>query len=63
MTYSKTAAIRTAIAVIAALSLAGCVTGDHGVKRAAGAGLGGVAGGVLGFTACSGKLEIAATVA
>ena len=51
MTYSKTAAIRTAIAVIAALFLAGCLTGDHGVKRAAGAGLGGVAGGVLGSTA------------
>ena len=33
--------------------LAGCVTGDHGMKRVAGAGLGGVAGGVLGFTAGS----------
>ena len=38
MTYSKKAAIRTAIAVIAALFLAGCMTGDHGVKRMAGAG-------------------------
>ena len=33
MTYSKTAAIRTAIAVIATLLLAGCMFGDHGVKR------------------------------
>ena len=41
MTHSKTAAIRTAIAVIAALFLAGYMTGDHGVKRMAQ--LGGVA--------------------
>ena len=39
------------------------MTGDHGVKQMAGAGLGGVAGGVLGFTVGSGKLGIAATVA
>ena len=37
MTYSKTAAIRTAIAVIAALFRAGCMSGDHGVKRMTGA--------------------------
>ena len=37
MTYSKTAAIRTAIAVIAALFRAGCMSGGHGVKRMAGA--------------------------
>ena len=36
MTHSKTAAIRTAIAVIATLFLAGCMSGDHGVKRMAG---------------------------
>ena len=35
MTHLKTAAIRTAIA---ALFLAGCMSGDHGVKRMAGAG-------------------------
>ena len=35
MTYSKTVAIRTAIAVIATLLLAGCMSGDHGVKRMA----------------------------
>ena len=33
MTYSKTAAIRTAIAVIAALIRVGCMSGGHGVKR------------------------------
>ena len=37
MTHSETAAIRTAIAVIAVLFLAGCMSGDHGVKRMAGA--------------------------
>ena len=62
MTYSKTAAIRSANTVIAALFLAGCVTGDHEVKRTAGAGLGGVAGGVHESTAGSGKPGIAATV-
>ena len=62
MTDSKAAAIRTAIAVMAALFLAGCGTGDHGVKRMAGAGLGG-GGCVIGSTARSGKLGIAATVA
>ena len=36
MTHSETAAIRTAIAVIAVLFLAGCMSGDHGVKRMAG---------------------------
>ena len=35
LTHSKTAAIRTAIAVIAALFLAGYMTGDHGMKRMA----------------------------
>ena len=63
MTYSKTAAIRTAIAVIAALFLAICMPGDHGVNRMAGAGLGGVAEGVPESTAGSGKPGIAATVA
>ena len=38
LTHSKTAATRTAIAIIASLFRAGCVTGDHGVKRMAGAG-------------------------
>ena len=52
-----------AIAIPAALFLAGCVTGDHGVKRMAGAWLGGVAGSVHGSTAGSGKPRIAATVA
>ena len=52
-----------AIAVRAALFLSGCVTGDHGVKRMAGAWLGGVAGNVHGSTAGSGKPGIAATVA
>ena len=56
-------AIGTAIAVRAALFLAGCVTGDHGVKRMAGAWLGGVAGSVHGSTAGSGKHGIAATAA
>ena len=37
LTHSKTAAIRTAIAVIAALFLAGYMTGGHGVKRMDGA--------------------------
>ena len=32
MTHSKKAAIRTAIAVIATLLLAGCMSGDHGVQ-------------------------------
>ena len=50
------------IAVIAALFLAGCMSGDHGVKRIAGAGLAGIAG-AHGSTAGSGKLGIAATVA
>ena len=36
MTHSKTAAIGTVLAVIAVLFLAGCVTGNHGVKRVAG---------------------------
>ena len=63
MTHSKTAAIRAAFAVIAALFLASCISGDHGVKRMAGAGLGGVAGGVLGSTAGSGKPGTVATVA
>ena len=44
MTYSKAAGIRTAIAVIAALFLASCVTCDHGMKRMAARGLGVVAG-------------------
>ena len=52
-----------AIAVRAPLFLAGCVTGDHGVKRMAGARLGGVAGSVHGSTAGSGKPGIAAKVA
>ena len=62
MTHSKTAAIRTAIVVIAALFLAGCMSVDHGVKLVAGAGVGGVAGGVPGSTARNGKPGIAATV-
>ena len=62
MIHSKMAAIRTAIAVIAALFLTGCMSNDHGVERMAGAGLGGVAGGVLGSTAGNGKSGIAATV-
>ena len=33
MTHSKTPAIRTAIAVIATLFLASCMSGDYGVKR------------------------------
>ena len=44
MTYSKKAAIRTAVAVIATLLMTGCISGDHGVQRMAGAGFGGVAG-------------------
>ena len=66
MTYSKTAAIRTAIAVIAALFRAGCMSGGHGVKRMTGAegsatSPGG--GGVPRSTAGSGKHGIAATAA
>ena len=38
MTYSNTPPIRSAIAVIAALYLAGCMSGDHDVKRMDGAG-------------------------
>ena len=38
MTHSKTAAIWSPPTVIATLFLAGCVTGDHGVKRTASAG-------------------------
>ena len=63
MTYSKTAQIRTATAIIASLFRAGCMSGGHGVKRMTGAGLGGIAGGVHGSTAGSGKHGIAATVA
>ena len=63
MTYSKTAAIRTAIAVIAALFLAGCVTGDHGVKRMDGARARRYRRGVPRSTAGSGKHGIAATAA
>ncbi len=63
MTHSKTAAIGTAIAVIAALFLAGYMTGDHGVKRMAGAGARRHRRGVLGSTVGSGKPGIAATVA
>ena len=37
MTHSKTAQIRTAIAVIATLLMAGCMSGGHGVKRMTGA--------------------------
>ena len=37
MTHSKAVAIRTAIAIIATLFLAGGMSGDHGVKRMAGA--------------------------
>ena len=62
MIHSKMAAIRTAIAVIAALFLTGCMSNDHRVERMAGAGLGGVAGGVFGSTAGNGKSGIAATV-
>ena len=54
---------RRVIAVIAAPFLAGCMSGDHGVKRMAGAWLGGVAGSVHGSTAGSGKPGIPATVA
>ena len=36
MTHSKTGAIKSAIAVLATLLLAGCMSGDHGVKRMAG---------------------------
>ena len=63
MPHSMTAGIRTAIAVIALLFLAGCMTGNHGVKQMAGAGLGGIAGCVPGSTARSGKPGTAATVA
>ena len=51
MPHSMTAGIRTAITVIALLFLAGCMTGNHGVKRMAGAGLGGIAGCVPGTAA------------
>ena len=37
MTYSKTAAIRTAIAITASLFRVGCMSGGHGVKRMTGA--------------------------
>ena len=63
MTYSKKAAIRTAIAVIATLLMTGCISGDHGVQRMAGAGFGGVAGACPDPTAGSGKPGIAATMA
>ena len=63
MTHSKTAQIRTAIAEIAALFLAGCMFGDHGVKRMTGAGARRHRRGVHGSTAGSGKPGVAATVA
>ena len=37
MTHSKAVAIRTAIAIIASLFRAGCMSGGHGVKRMTGA--------------------------
>ena len=37
LTHSKTAATRTAIAIIASLFRAGCMSGGHGVKRMDGA--------------------------
>ena len=64
MTHSKAVAIRTAIAIIASLFRAGCMSGGHGVKRMTGAeGSATSPGGVPRCTAGSGKHGIAATVA
>ena len=65
MTYSKTAAIRTPIAITASLFRAGCMSGGHGVKRMDGARARRhrQGGGGARSTAGSGKHGIAATVA
>ena len=64
MTHSKTAQIRTAVAIIASLFRAGCMSGGHGVKRMDGArARRHRRGGMPRSTAGSGKHEIAATVA
>ena len=64
ITNSKAVAIGTAIAIIASLFRAGCMSGGHGVKRMAGARARLQSpGAYTGSTAGSGKLGIAATVA